>query len=244
MSRPRRPAPASRAAPRPPSGLLRRFARAQGGLAAVEFALVLPLMAVLYLGLTELTRAVSNSRKVTMLARTLADLTARGGLSSSDANLNSIFTAATNVLAPFSATGATMVISSVGVTKSGNAFQAKVCWSKGWSGGSGGSAVTRDSNGKDASGAPSPVFAANSTVDAPVGYQTDKIRFIRVDVTQTYVPMLGSSVLRWLTSDGTSAINLRDSTIWPVRSNEKKNASNQYPEVLLPDGAGGTTGCS
>ena len=47
------------------------------GIAAVEFALVLPLLIVMYFGTVELTRILDANRKLTLFARTLADLSGR-----------------------------------------------------------------------------------------------------------------------------------------------------------------------
>ena len=47
------------------------------GVAAVEFAMVLPLMLVLFFGTLEFSAGVAVDRKVTMMARTLSDLTSQ-----------------------------------------------------------------------------------------------------------------------------------------------------------------------
>lgn len=48
------------------------------GLAAVEFAMILPLMLVTLFGLIGVTSAISIDRKVTLISRTLSDLTSQG----------------------------------------------------------------------------------------------------------------------------------------------------------------------
>src|SRR5579871_1572756 len=57
--------------------LLRRFSHAKGGLAAIEFALILPFMALLYFGSIEVSLLISADRKVSQTASSLADLVAR-----------------------------------------------------------------------------------------------------------------------------------------------------------------------
>ena len=47
------------------------------GVSAVEFALILPVMMMLYLGGVEVTKAITINRRVTLAASTLADLVAR-----------------------------------------------------------------------------------------------------------------------------------------------------------------------
>src|SRR5262245_44457481 len=56
---------------------LQRLAHDQRGVSAVEFAMLLPLMLTLYLGAVEISQAVAVDRKVTLAARSVADLVAQ-----------------------------------------------------------------------------------------------------------------------------------------------------------------------
>jgi Flp pilus assembly protein TadG len=51
-----------------------RFSDDRSGLSAVEFAMLLPLMLTLYLGSVEISQGIAINRKVTLTARSLADL--------------------------------------------------------------------------------------------------------------------------------------------------------------------------
>ena len=57
--------------------LVRRFVRDQKGLALIEFAFVLPLMLLLYVGSVAVTMGVTTDRKVTLVARSLGDIVAQ-----------------------------------------------------------------------------------------------------------------------------------------------------------------------
>ena len=47
------------------------------GFAAVEFAMILPILLVLFFGTVEISNAVAVYRKVTLMAHTLSDLTSQ-----------------------------------------------------------------------------------------------------------------------------------------------------------------------
>src|SRR5215218_5615985 len=72
------------------------------GIAAVEFALVVPLMLVLFFGTVEFSSCVAVDRKVTLMARTLSDLTSQN-VSVTSTQLTNIFNASTGILTPYSA---------------------------------------------------------------------------------------------------------------------------------------------
>ena len=49
----------------------------RSGLAAVEFAMVFPIMVVMFFGVVEFSAAIAVDRKATQVARTLSDLTSQ-----------------------------------------------------------------------------------------------------------------------------------------------------------------------
>ena len=91
---------------------LRRFLADKRGVSAVEFAMLLPLMVTLYLGGAEVSQAVAVDRKMTLVARTIGDLTSQA-TNVSDADMNNIKAAASAVIAPFDETKLGISISSV-----------------------------------------------------------------------------------------------------------------------------------
>jgi len=98
------------------------------GLAATEFALVIPLMLVLFFGTNEFSTGVAVDRKVTLMARTLSDLTSQN-ISVTDTQLNNFFAASTAIMTPYSPTPIKATISELYVDPS--TLAARVQWSKG-----------------------------------------------------------------------------------------------------------------
>lgn len=105
---------------------LRRFARDESGISAVEFALIAPLMVMIYFGCIELSLMMTLDRKVTGATAALGDLTSRSS-TVSNADLTDIFEATRMVMQPNDMTGARMRVSSL-YEDSG---QVKVAWSDG-----------------------------------------------------------------------------------------------------------------
>jgi Flp pilus assembly protein TadG len=82
---------------------VRDFVADKRALAATEFAVIVPLMLVMFFGTVEFSSAVAIDRKVTMIARTLSDLTSQStSLDSSD--LQDTFTASISMIMPYDAT--------------------------------------------------------------------------------------------------------------------------------------------
>lgn len=75
--------------------------RDRSGIAATEFAVIVPIMMVLFFGVVEFSTAVAVNRKVTIVARTLSDLVSQNA-SINDIQLTNIFTAGTVVMTPYS----------------------------------------------------------------------------------------------------------------------------------------------
>ena len=105
--------------------LVRRFAVERRGVSAVEFALILPLMLVIYAGCGEVTTALIVDRKVSRAASTISDLVAQQS-SVSAAAMNGIFDATTAILEPYDVSLAKVVLVVVDITPSGQ----KVAWSR------------------------------------------------------------------------------------------------------------------
>jgi Flp pilus assembly protein TadG len=98
----------------------RRFVRDARGVSAVEFALLLPLMLTLYLGGTEITQAISASRKVTLVSRTVADLTSQSS-SITNAQMTAMLDASAAVVSPFPSTTLKVTVSQVKIDANGAA---------------------------------------------------------------------------------------------------------------------------
>lgn len=112
-----------------------RFVRQDGGLAAVEFALILPIMVVLWIGGVEVTQGLSVDRRLNNLASAVGDLVARSKLVTySDVDL--IFDIAPGAMYPYCKTetacnsaGLAMRITAVDMD-GGNPANGTVAWSR------------------------------------------------------------------------------------------------------------------
>lgn len=78
----------------------RRFRKAQDGLAAVEFALILPVMIVLFFGTVEVTMALVCRADVSIMVSTAADLIAQES-SASASDIFNVYDAAGTVMYPY-----------------------------------------------------------------------------------------------------------------------------------------------
>jgi Flp pilus assembly protein TadG len=93
---------------------VRRFTKDERGVSAIEFAMVLPLLVTLYLGGVEVSQAVAIQRKVTLTARTVADLVSRVS-SINKAGTTAVLDASTAVLAPFPVDKAGVTVSLINI---------------------------------------------------------------------------------------------------------------------------------
>ncbi|MBC9879279.1 pilus assembly protein [Bradyrhizobium sp. INPA01-394B] len=96
-------------------------------LAATEFAVIVPLMLVMFFGTVEFSSAVAIDRKVTLIARTLSDLTSQSAGTVTDINLQNTFTASMAIISPYDSTLVTGTL--VQIYIDANSI-AKIQWSK------------------------------------------------------------------------------------------------------------------
>jgi len=109
---------------------LRRIRAARDGMAAVEFALILPAMLALLFGGLEVTNVLIVRADVSNITSSAADLIAQES-SVSDADMTNVFSALTALIYPYSTSGAKIIITSVVDDGKGGG---KVAWSDAYNG--------------------------------------------------------------------------------------------------------------
>jgi Flp pilus assembly protein TadG len=98
------------------------------GIAATEFAVIVPIMLVMFFGVVEFSSGVAVDRKVTLMARTLSDLTSQS-LSVANSDMTNFFAASNAMMTPYSSTPTKSTISELYVDP--NTLVARVQWSNG-----------------------------------------------------------------------------------------------------------------
>lgn len=102
------------------------FFKDRSGVSAVEFALLLPIMVLLFLGGVELSDALTVQRKVTHVTSSLSDLVTQSKTISKK-DMNNILDAAASIIAPYSESRLKIKVSGVAIDDKG---KATVSWSE------------------------------------------------------------------------------------------------------------------
>lgn len=160
--------------------LVRRFGRNTRGLAAVEFAFILPMMLLLVFGTIEISSGVAIDRKVTLTARTLSDLVSQGD-KVTDTDIANFFKLGSAIMTPYAVTPTTMTqrVSAVSIDAS---KVAKVKWSFVGAVNGGTVSVTKGYNKNEViTTIPADLLVANT-------------QLIWSEVTYTYTPIVGAVV--------------------------------------------------
>ena len=105
----------------------KRFAADGRGVSAIEFALIAPVLILLYLGMSELTLGMMAARRVSHLASTIGDLAAQSD-SLTPTNITDLWAISDSMLDPFPA-GTALKIRLSSVTMQSNKV-ATVDWSQ------------------------------------------------------------------------------------------------------------------
>lgn len=164
--------------------LAKRFRRDRRGIAAIEFALVVPLMLAMYLGTIEISAAVSINRKVSRIASTVADLvTQQTDVAKSD--LQGIMEIGAALLFPYDSDKPVITIVAIDV-ESSYPKGGKVVWSR------------RDNKGTYDKGG----YYKNDDIEVPSDLRIDGSFLIRVDTDLDYVP-----IVHWLIGDQIGTVN-------------------------------------
>ena len=100
----------------------RTFRDSSSGVAAVEFAVILPGMLLLYIGVVDVTRGVIASRKLNYLSRTISDLVSQQQTTQAVpiTTLSTILTASSAIMQPYGTSGLTITVSAVDIAAKKN----------------------------------------------------------------------------------------------------------------------------
>ena len=158
---------------------VRRLLKDRSGLAAVEFAMIFPMMVVMFFGVLELSSAIAVDRKATLVARTLSDLTSQM-VSVANADLISFGEAAKAIMTPYP--GSPFVSSITEVYIDSVSGVARVQWSKG---------LTISATGTVAIAATSPRNPGAVVVLPPTLVVAKGTYVIWSEVSYKYTPAIG-----------------------------------------------------
>jgi Flp pilus assembly protein TadG len=147
--------------------LIDRLVRDRRANAAIEFALVVPLMLVMFFGMVEFSSGIAASRKVTLVARTMSDLVSQSS-SVTVSDITNFNTTGTAIMNPYPLTTLTTRVSQIYVDP--DTLVGKVIWSKGTG------VADR---------------LANSAINVPTAMQIGGTYLIYSEVSYTYVPAVG-----------------------------------------------------
>lgn len=148
------------------TGRCRALAADERGVSAVEFAMLLPLMVTLYLGGVEVADGIGIDRKVTLSARTVADLVAQAS-SVNNADMTNVLNAGATVMSPYASANMKIIVSSVKIDAAG---KATIAWS--------------DAKNTTAR-------TVNSTVTLPTALNVASTSLIWAEVEYSYTPQIG-----------------------------------------------------
>jgi Flp pilus assembly protein TadG len=165
---------------------LRAFADDRRGVSAVEFALMLPLMLALYLGTVEISQGISAQRKVTLTARSVADLVSQTQ-NVANTYMTNTLNAATAVMAPFPDSKLKVTVSSISIASG----KATVSWSD-----------TKNGTAR----------AKGSSVTLPAALVAEDGSLIWSEVEYAYTPTIGYVISGTLTLKDSLYMRPRQST--------------------------------
>ncbi len=113
-------------------GAIKRLRQAQGGVAAVEFALIVPLLLLIYVGTIEASSLITMDRKVQAISGALGDLVARTEDRLPTSDLRDYFRAASGIMTPYAVSEVRQTVTVVSISPTGST---SVEWSREFFGG-------------------------------------------------------------------------------------------------------------
>jgi Flp pilus assembly protein TadG len=186
------------------------------GVVAIEFALVAPLMAAMFVGAVEMSQAITVDRRVTQIAGSTADLVARADKTIAQSEISDIMRVGSYILKPYSATPIKIVLRNV-TSSPANASQTKQSWTCSYNG----------------TGGTQTCECTNTSFSLPANMVTTNDSVVVAEVTYDYVPLVFNYVMKNTWGGGGASYRLSETIYMKPRS--------QRAMLLQPDG---TTPCA
>ena len=214
---------------------LRKFPTAADGVAATEFAIVVPFMLVLLVGGAELGDGMAINFKVSATAHSVADMVTQN-TSLSTASMHNILTGATSIIAPYPVNNSQLLVTVSEVSSDANG-NLTIQWSQSYNGASFGAGRTSlGVNGLYA--ALTRPASLNGTVGNTndVNNQNDQVSFIVSEVSYAFTPNLGYTI--------SGTVNLGDSYWLFPRCSTNSPANSSGPAYYDVKFSTSTTTCT
>ena len=151
-----------------------RFCRDRRGVAAIEFAFIVPVLLIMYFITMEASQAIETSKKVSRIGSMVADLITQQ-TSVTKADLNAIMAIGTSTLKPYNRSSPKIIVTAIQITDEATP-QVQVAWSR-----------------KLVSGTYSADAAKNSITTVPATLNIRNTFLIRVESDLGYTPVIAWS---------------------------------------------------
>jgi len=167
---------------------LRSIGSDERGISAIEFALIVPIMITMYVGVVEISHALTVDRRVTTVASVAADLVAQAE-EVTEGDITDIFNAATSILQPYSSAPISIILTSVVADENNNTT---VGWSRAYNGSA---------------------YAKNSDFTVPNGLTQPFSSIIVAEVSYNYTPPIGEFITSTINMTDTFYLRPRRSLV-------------------------------
>jgi Flp pilus assembly protein TadG len=151
----------------------RRWKRDVRGVAAIEFAFIVPIMMVMFIGAVELSQAITVDRRVTQVASSTADLVARAEKQIAQTEITDIMKVGGYIMEPYSQDPLQIIIRNV-MSSPTNANVAKQSWTCTYKG----------------TGQAQTCTCTNTSFQLPANLVTTNDSVVVADVTYSYKPLI------------------------------------------------------
>jgi Flp pilus assembly protein TadG len=167
--------------------LARSYRADKKGVAAIEFAFIVPIMLVMFIGAVELSQAIAVDRRVTQAASSIADLAARKETSITQLEITDILRIGGYIIAPYNQAPLQVVVRNIS-SSSTDATSTKQSWQ-----------CTFSAAGTN----PTPVCTCmNETYSIPPGLVSTTDSVVVAEVNYTYTPLVFDYFLNRTLSSG------------------------------------------